>query len=64
MLLPSVYHWLYITGMKTFIATAVLFAVAGLVVVEACRAFPMASTVAALVVTVAAIALSGKRVAR
>lgn len=49
--------------MKNILAPALIFALSGLAVVEACRAFPMASTLAALAV-VAVVALSGKRVTR
>lgn len=49
--------------MKTILATSLLFALSGLAVVEACRAFPMASTLAAVAVVVV-VALSGKRVTR
>ena len=50
--------------MKTLIATAILFAVAGLAAVEACRAWPMASTLAAVALVAVVVVLSGKRVAR
>lgn len=50
--------------MKTLIATAALLAVSGLLVVEACRAWPMASTLVAVAVIAAALVLSRKRVTR
>lgn len=49
--------------MKTILIPALVFALSGLAVVEACRAFPMVSTLAAVAVIVA-VAVGGKRVAR
>jgi hypothetical protein len=49
--------------MKPILIPALAFALSGLAVVEYCRAFPMASTLAAVGVIVVA-ALSGKRVER
>ena len=46
------------------VVSAVLFALSGLVAVEACRAWPMASTLAAVALLVAVVALIGKRVTR